>query len=416
MPKKYVLSSGLRLVVEQMPHLRSVASGIWVNCGSVYEDKVTGGVSHFLEHMLFKGTAKRSPLDIAMEMEAVGGVLNAFTGKEHTCYYARSLDEHFALGLDLLADMYCNSRLGEEDFAREKKVILEEINMSEDSPDDVVMDRFVATIYPDHAYGPPIAGTPESVGNLSRDQLWNHYQKFYTPANSVLAIAGNIEPEYAVEMAEKAFAKTRSGGIAPELSIPVAKSGMSSTSKDIEQTHVCLGFPAVPLDHKDYYAAAIISNTLGGGASSRLFQEVREKRGLAYSAYCYLEAYVKSGFIIAYAATNPANGEELLRIMAEQFADILQHGITEEEIKRSKDQLKGSLLLGLESTSNVMSKIGRTELALNRDYDAELTAAKVMAVTPDDIERVIKQLIVPEKLVMSQVGPKKIELSAKDLF
>ncbi len=416
MPTNYTLSSGLRLVIEHMPHLRSVACGLWVNCGSVYEDATNSGVSHFLEHMLFKGTQRRSALAIASEMEAVGGVLNAFTGKEHTCYYARSLDEHFALGLDLLADMYQNSLLNEEDFAKEKNVILEEINMYEDSPDEVAMDRFVSTIFPQHPYGPPIAGTIQSVSDLTRDQLWEHYQKFYCANNTVLAIAGNIAPEQAAELAEKSFARLAKSKTAAAYTAPATAPGMSAVQKDIEQTHICLGFPAVPLDDPDYYTASIIANALGGGASSRLFQEVREKRGLSYSAYCYLEAYVKAGFIMSYAATNPAKAAELVQVLADEFSKVKNSGLTKDEIKRSKDQIKGSLLLGLESTANVMSKIGRSQLALNRDYNAEEVAAKLMAVRDEDIARVIARMIVPENLVFTQVGPKPIAVNYKELI
>ena len=284
MAEKFILSSGMRLLVEYMPHLRSISSGIWVNCGSVYENSSINGVSHFLEHMLFKGTKQRSALDIAASMEAVGGVLNAFTGKEQTCYYTRSLDEHFSLQMDLLSDMYQNSLLAVEEFDREKKVIIEEINMYEDSPDEVALDLFTNTIFPSHPYGEPIAGNITSVSALCRDQLAEHYHRFYNPQNSVLAIAGNISPQRAVEEAEKYFQPAVVGQPAPQIAAPTAMGGENFISKDIEQSHICLGFPGVALGDEDYYAATIIANALGGGASSRLFQEVREKRGLAYSA------------------------------------------------------------------------------------------------------------------------------------
>ena len=416
MAQKFTLSSGMRLLVEPLPHLRSIASGLWVNCGSVYEQTAINGVSHFLEHMLFKGTSQRDALTIAAEMESVGGVLNAFTGKEHTCYYARSLDEHFALQLDLLTDMYQNSLLAEKEFNREKKVIIEEINMYEDSPDEVAMDLFASTIFPDHPYGAPIAGNLTSVGGLSRDDLTAHYQRFYNPQNTVLAIAGNITPEEAIAQAEKCLTAKHCGDPAPNIDSPTASGGEGFIAKDIEQSHVCIGFPGVPLGSDDYYAATIIANALGGGASSRLFQEVREKRGLAYSAYCYLEAYTQAGFIMAYAATTPKNGAELIKIMAEQFAILADKGLTAKEIAQSKDQLKGGLLLNLESTANVMSKLGRTELALGKIYNAEETAAKLMAVTEEDIQRTINKLIVPDKLVLAQVGPQQANINLKELL
>ena len=416
MAEKFILSSGMRLLVEPMPHLRSISSGLWVKCGSVYEDPATSGVSHFLEHMLFKGTPRRDALAIAAEMETVGGVLNAFTGKEQTCYYARSLDEHFDLQLDLLADMYQHSLLAEQEFNREKKVIIEEINMYEDSPDEVAMDLFTSTIFPQHPYGRPIAGTLASVEDLSRDMLAGHYQRFYHPSNTVLAIAGNITTEEAINKAEHYFNANCDCRKTAEIAPPLAQGGDSFIAKDIEQSHICLGFPGVPLGSDDYYPATIIANALGGGASSRLFQEVREKRGLAYSAYCYLENYAQGGLIMAYAATTPKNAAELIKIMAEQFAILAEHGLTDQEISRSKDQLKGGLLLNMESTANVMSKLGRSELALGKIYNAEEIAARLVAVSDDDIRRVIKQLIVPKQLVLAQVGPSQAPITAKELL
>lgn len=414
--KRYVLSCGMELLVEYMPHLRSVASGLWVRCGSVYESPALAGASHFLEHMLFKGTHKRTSLDISAAMEEVGGVLNAFTGKEHTCFYARSLDEHFPRQLSLLADMYTDSLLAPEDFERERSVIMEEINMYEDSPDEVAMDLFTATIFPAHPYGPAISGTLASVGALTRDQLWDHYKAYYGPQNTVLAIAGNVEPEKAREMAEERFAGFCGGKKPQEVEIPVPAAAAAYCAKDIEQSHVCIGFPGAALGDDDYYAASLIANALGGGASSRLFQEVREKRGLAYSAYCYLESYIKAGYMMAYAATTPCKGAELTKVISEQFAILADQGLTEKEIAMNKEQLKGGLLLSLESSANVMSKLGRTYLALGEVYAPNKTVDKLMAVTPDDIDRVIRKMISPDKAVFAQVGPEHIELDVKELL
>ena len=414
--EKFVLSCGMEMLVDYMPHLRSVASGLWVKCGSVYEDPSLAGASHFLEHMLFKGTSRRNSLQIASEMEEVGGVLNAFTGKEHTCFYARSLDEHFSRQLDLLADMYRNSLLLEEEFAREKNVIIEEINMYEDSPDEVAMDLFTGTIFPRHPYGPPISGTLESVRNLTSDQLRQHYHKFYTPANTVLSIAGNIEPMLAKEMAEEKFSGFKGKWQAPDPPIPQTASATAYIHKDTEQSHICLGFPGIPLGDDDYYAAAILANILGGGASSRLFQEVREKRGLAYSAYCYQEAYVKGGYLMAYAATAPARAEELTKVIAQQFSLIADKGLTEKEIRQSKDQLKGGLLLSMESSANVMSKLGRTYLSLGKVYDQDEIVNKLMNVTADDIEKVIKGLIKKDAVVLAQVGPNEPTRDIRELL
>ncbi len=414
--KRYVLSCGMELLIEYMPHLRSVASGLWVRCGSVYETPSLAGASHFLEHMLFKGTHKRSSLDISSAMEEVGGVLNAFTGKEHTCFYARSLDEHFPRQLSLLADMYTDSLLDPEEFDRERSVIMEEINMYEDSPDEVAMDLFASTIFPAHPYGPAISGTLQSVGALTRDQLWDHYKSFYGPDNTVLAIAGNIEPEKARDMAETQFAGFCGGKTPPEVEIPISVSNAAYQAKKIEQSHICIGFPGAALGDEDYYAASIVANALGGGASSRLFQEVREKRGLSYSAYSYLESYVKAGYIMAYAATTPNKGAELTKVISEQFALLADKGLTKKEIAMTKEQLKGGLFLSLESSANVMSKLGRVYLSLGEVYDPNQTVEKLMAVTPDDVDRVIRKMICRNKAVFVQVGPERIDLDVKELM
>ena len=415
MTEKILLPSGLRIVVEPMPHLRSVSTGLWVSAGSAFENEQQSGMSHFLEHLLFKGTEKRNAMEISAAMEGVGGLLNAFTGREHTCYYTRSMDEHFQLSLELLADMYANSLLAPEEVDRERNVIIEEINMYEDSPDDVATDLFISQLWPGHAYGRPISGTIESVTAVSREQLADYWRSVYVPQRTVLAVAGHVETEQVRELAEQLF-PARSGQALPQLCQPQPQSGSTERVKDIEQSHVCLGFPGVALDDPDYYAANVLSNILGGGACSRLFQEVREKRGLAYSSYCYLDSLVAGGYLMAYSATHPSRTEELIKVMAEQFIDIREHGVSDEELKRSKDQLRGSLLLSMESSSSVMSSLGRMEIALGRLYDVEERVQSIAAVNQDDIRRVTERLLQPGTMVMSQVSPKPAALRAKELF
>lgn len=415
MPEKFTLPSGLRLVAEYMPHLRSVSTGLWIKAGSAYESAALSGVSHFLEHLLFKGTPSRSALDIAAAMDSVGGVLNAFTGKEATCYFTRSLDEHFELSLELLADMYYNSLLDAAELERERNVILEEINMYEDSPDEVAADLFAASIWPGHSYGRCVAGTTESVSGLSRAMVADYWREAYDPANTVLSVAGNVRPERAVELAERLFSRG-AGHVERALAVPEAVSAQSAQVKEIEQNHLCLGFPALPLSDPDYFAAHIIVNALGGGASARLFQEVREKRGLSYTAYAYLETLSRGGYVMAYASAQPGSSEELLSVMAGEFRRLRREGLSEEEWQRSRCQLKGNMLLAEESSSNLMSRHGKTELALGQVYSSAQRIEKLMQVSAEDIARVVERLTQPGALVLAQVGPAPLQVNLEDLY
>jgi predicted Zn-dependent peptidase len=331
-------------------------------------------------------------------------MLNAFTGKEYTCYYARSLDEHLPLSLDLLSDIYLNSQLAENECKMEKDVIIEEINMYEDTPDDVASDLFAATLWPSHSYGRPVIGGKESVQAISRDELYGYYRKNYAPGNTVLAIAGNVAPDTALKEAQHYLGEFKGSGNLPLTEMPQTRSGSSAIYKDIEQMHVCLGFPAVSETDDDYYAAHLLTNILGGGMSSRLFQEVREKRGLSYSPYAYLNSYAKDGYFCAYASTRPQKLDELVRVMAEELQKIVKEGIRGEELYSAKQQIKGGMLLSWENSGNVMNKIGKHLLTLGKLYSVEETLDKVMAVEMDDIERLAKRLLDPEKAVLSVVG------------
>jgi predicted Zn-dependent peptidase len=416
MAQKFCLANGLEVVVEQMRGCRSVACGLWARAGSAWESAEMAGVSHFLEHMLFKGTKRRNAQQIAAAMDDVGGMLNAFTGKECTCYYARALDEHLSLSLDLLSDIYLFSRLAEEECRLEKDVIIEEINMYEDTPDDVAGDLFAATLWPGHSYGRPVIGGKQSVEGLSRGELSGYYRRSYTPGNTVLAIAGNVTPEAALAEAERYLGEFGGSGKAPRAETPQTVSGSSAIYKDIEQMHVCLGFPALAEDNGDYYAAHLLTNILGGGMSSRLFQEVREKRGLSYSAYAYLSSYARDGYLCAYASTRPQKLQELVRVMAAELQKIVSGGISGAELRAAKQQIKGGLLLGWENSGNVMNKIGKHLLTLGKLYSVEETLAQVMAVGMEDMERLAKQLLDPEKAVLSVVGALEAPLELASIW
>ncbi len=412
------LENGVTLLVQPMPHMRSVSVGVWAAAGSAGEPVELAGVSHFLEHMLFKGTATRTALEIASSMERVGGVLNAFTAREYTCYYAKSLDEHFSQAVELLADMYHNSLLAAQEFDREKNVIIEEINMYEDSPDDTVVDLLSSAMWPQHPYGRPIAGTVQSVQALTCEQLTAYYRHRYVPTATVVAVAGNIETPQAEETIRRYFAAAAQEKGDSPMCPPtrLADACAVYTHKDIEQTHVCLGLPGVSLDDGDYYPLRVLVNALGGGASSRLFQEVREKRGLSYSAYAFADSYKYGGNIIAYASTRPANVRQLIEVMAEQIAIVAQNGLNEEETNRSITQIKGNLFLSMESTSNVMNRLARTQLNLGRVVTAEETAEKLMAVTSQDIQRVCRRLLRPGNMFLAIVGPENCSMDVKTLF
>lgn len=404
MAHKFRLTNGLEVVVEQMPGCRSVACGLWTRAGSAWESAQLAGVSHFLEHMLFKGTERRDAQQIAAAMDDVGGMLNAFTGKEYTCYYARALDEHLSLSLDLLSDIYLYSQLAEKECRLEKDVIVEEINMYDDTPDEVAGDLFAATLWPGHSYGRPVIGSKESVQGLSRGELSAYYRGNYTPGNTVLAIAGNVTPQAALAEAERYLGGFGGSGQTPSTERPRTASGSAAIYKDIEQMHVCLGFPAVAEGGDDYYAAHLLTNILGGGMSSRLFQEVREKRGLSYNPCAYLSSYAQDGYLCSYASTRPQKLNDLVRVLAAELQKIVSGGITEAELYAAKQQIKGGLLLGWENSGNVMNKIGKHLLTLGKLYSVEETLAQVMAVEMADLERLARQLLDPRKAVLSVVG------------
>ena len=314
--------------------------------------------------------------------------------------------------------MYRGSLLAEEEFAKEKNVIIEEINMYEDSPDDLVMDLFCQTLWPQHPYGRPVAGSLRSVGALSRDQLAAYWHDTYHAGRTVIAVAGNVTMDQVLPLVERYFGDFEAASGAQACLPATVSTGKryAYIHKDIEQTHLCMGFPALGAADADYYAAMVLANALGGGASSRLFQEVREKRGLSYSAYAYLDAYRQGGCLTAYASTRPANIQELVAAIAQEYAQVARRGITEAELQRSKDQLKGSLLLSLENSSNMMNRLGRFELSLGRIVPPEETVAQLLAVDQAAIEAVLQRIIVPERLCVAMVGPEEYAVDVAALL
>jgi len=406
---KVTLDNNTHILVEQIPNVRSVAIGFWVDVGSRYESDENNGVSHFIEHLLFKGTDKRTAKQIAETLDAVGGQLNAFTTKEYTCYYARVLDEHIDLAVDLLSDMLFNSKFAPEDIDRERNVIIEEIKMYEDSPDELVHDIFAGAMWQGHPLGRPIIGNMEVIKNIDRDKIMDFYHTHYKPSNLVLTVAGNIDPEKVIRDLRLIF--DEKGGAAPKRSmvIPAPVLDVTCRNKDTEQVHMCIGTPGVKLEDEQYYPFQILNTVLGGGISSRLFQEIREQRGLVYSVYSYHSSYHDTGLFCVYAGLSMNNVEEAMELIFKQVEDIRVNSISAAELQRAKDQMKGNILLSLESVSTRMSRLGKSQLYLGRVITPDEAVEKLNKVTQTDIQELAASCLRTENFSMATIGPWKDE-------
>ncbi len=413
--RRTVLPSGLRILTEAVPAMRSVSFGIWVGVGSRDESRHLSGASHFLEHLLFKGTNRRSALDISASIEAVGGETNAFTTKEYTCYYARVLDADLPLAIDVMCDLVTDSVLAEADIETERGVILEEIAMHDDEPDEEVHDLFSDAVYGDHPLGRLISGTAETISRMSRRQILGFYQRRYTAPSIVVAAAGNVDHAQVVRWVKEAFAGTARfdspeeprprRGADGSTPAPRARSGrVRVRDKETEQAHLVLGGVGVHRADERRFALAVLNNALGGGMSSRLFQEIREKRGLAYSVYSYTSHYADSGIFGVYAGCAPGKVDEVLAIARTELARIAEGGLDDEEVSRGKGMYKGSLVLGLEDTGSRMSRLGKGELLYDRLLSVDEILDRVDAVTPDEIRAVAAQVLgAPTSLAV--IGP-----------
>lgn len=407
------LSNGVRVVTEYLPDVYSVTAALWAGTGSAYETAAEGGLSHVVEHMLFKGTGRRNYQQIAQILEDVGGQMNAFTSREYTCYYTRTLAEDFELSLDILADMYLDSRFPAGEWAKEQGVILEEINMYEDTPDDLVGEMFNRTLLAGHPYGLPVIGTVDSVSGFTRDDIEAYCRAHYAPEHTVLVVAGNVPREQVLTLAEKYLAGSdfkSMGWQKPQLQKPQYGIGKVYVHKDIEQVHITLGVPGLPGDDEQIYALNLLNSILGGGVTSRLFQEVREQRGLTYSVFSSVAAMGFGGSFSAYASTGPKRVDELLKVLGCEMAKIAAYGVTEQEMKRAQAQFKAGLLIGLESSANVMVRLGRTETVYNRVQTVDEQVEAINKVTAADVQKLAQQLITPDKLVLSIVGPQEPEV------
>ena len=411
--RRSVLPGGLRVITESLPAVRSAALGIWAGVGSRDEDRDHAGATHYLEHLLFKGTGRRSALDISAEMDAVGGELNAFTAKEYTCYYARVLDSDLPLAIDVLSDMVNNSVVAPRDVDAERGVILEEIAMNEDDPSDLVHEAFAAQLFGDTPLGRPILGTVDSINSISRDRIWEHYRARYTPDRLVVAAAGSVDHDQVVELVAKAFGPVLGLGLDRQPAAPrlggssagdATGTGVCLVSRPVEQANLVLGCAGLARSDPRRFALGVLNSALGGGMSSRLFQEVREKRGLAYSVFSFSSQHAEAGLWGIYAGCLPAKADEVLDICRDEIAKVIADGLTDEELERGRGQLRGSIVLGLEDPSSRMSRLGKSELVHPRLEPVEEILAAIEAVTAADV-REIATAVLGQPKALAVVGP-----------
>jgi len=399
-----VLDNGLRILTEQMTQVRSISIGVWLTRGSRHEAAEQSGIAHFVEHMLFKGTATRSAEDIAQAIDSIGGQLDAFTAKEYASYYIKVLDEHLPLALDILSDIVLNPAFSRDDLEREKKVVVEEIKMVEDTPDDLVHELFTQGFWENHPLGRPILGTRETVESFNVDRLREYFANSYTPRNLIVSAVGNLEHARVRELVEERFGSLKSSGALAGEEAPKVVPKILIRNKELEQSHLCLGASSYPQNHDDRYSSYVLNTLLGGSMSSRLFQNVREKRGLAYAVFSGLSAYRDAGSFTIYAGcANEAVGE-VIDLVVEELRGVKQATVPDSELQRAKDHLKGSLMLSLENTASRMSHLARQEIYFDRQFGLDETLQGVERVTAAEVRRVAEDLFRPGSLAATVLG------------
>ena len=408
MVNTHICANGLRIVSEQIPHFRSVAVGVFIKAGSRDELPEENGLTHFIEHMLFKGTETRTAKQIAREFDRIGGDMNAYTSKEYTCYYAKVLDHHAEHAVAVLADMFFNSKMDPVEIEKERQVVMEEISMTEDMPDDDVHEQLWKVMYPRHSIGAPILGTVQTLESFTKEKIESFMERHYTPQNTVVSVAGNITPQL-VQLIEKLFGVFSRASQQKNYLLPDFTSGYSFKNKDTEQGHLCLGYPGLSLQHPDIYNLAVLNNIIGGSMSSRLFQEIREERGLAYSIYSYHSAYSDHGALAIYGGTSNEQMPELQEVIMDTLKNISLNGLAEEEVTDTKEQLKGNVILGLESTASRMSRNGKNELLLQRHQMHEEIIDLIEEVTTEKVQSLMELLT--EDPAVSIIRSKKASLA-----
>jgi predicted Zn-dependent peptidase len=406
MYRKTTLENGVRIISERVDFLRSVSLGLWVNTGSRDEDARKNGITHFIEHMIFKGTRKRSGPQIAKELDAVGGLSNGFTGKENTCFHARVLGKHFATLSDILGDIFLHSLFDPGDMELERQVILQEISMVEDTPDENIHELFSHMFWMDHPIGLPILGTGNTVSAIGRADILNHMKQFRSPDKILVAAAGNVDHESLVRMFREMFESIEKGGPDPRASVsPRARGGVATHYKDLEQVHICLGGDGPPLNSEKRFPCAILNTILGGNMSSRLFQEIRERRGLAYSVYSFVSSYMDTGVFGVYLATERQNVNPSLKTIQAEVKRILAGDIAPADLEAAKEHLVGSIYLSSESADSRMMRIAKNELVFERYVSFEELAERLEKVTIDDVVRVTQEIFRDGRISLTTLGP-----------
>ena len=402
---RQVLPNGMVLLTERMPAVKSASIGVWVKVGSRDEAPEVAGVSHFIEHMLFKGTERRSAQEIAKAIDAVGGTLDAFTSRESTCFYAKVLGEHLPLAVDILADTFLNSRLARDDIDRERQVVLQEIKMVEDTPDDLVHDLFAEAIWGDHPVARPILGQKEIVLRLSQSDVRRHMDRFYRPDRTIISAAGDIEHDRLVDLALRAFDGFDGQSIHLDPPAPVSMPAVRVEERDTAQLHLCLGMDGLSHAHEDRYAISLLNAMLGGSMSSRLFQEVRENRGLAYSIYSYQASYRDCGLLVVYAGTSPESSNRVVDLIRAECARLRDEPVDPIDLQQAKDQLKGNLLLGLEGTSSRMTRLAKMEIYFQRNHELDEIIAGIEEVSADQFQALAERILRDEAFAITSIGP-----------
>jgi predicted Zn-dependent peptidase len=405
MYRKDTLSNGIRVVSETLPKSRSVSIGVWVKVGSRHEPPEIGGISHFIEHMFFKGTGKRSAKDIAIEMDSIGGEMNAFTSQETTTYYAKVVDEHLPVVVEILADILLGAKFDPVEMEKERKVILEEIKGVEDTPDDYIHELFTSTVWPDNSLGRPILGTRETIKALKHNDIVSYIDNYYHPREIVISVAGNFEHGRLIEMLDRHFGKLARTGVAKKEAAPAFTTAVAVKKKQLEQVQLCLGCKGLQYTHEDRFVISALNTVLGNSMSSRLFQEVREQNALAYSIYSYVTSYRDTGLLTVYAGTDPSNALEVVRLVVKEMKKIKEEGITPAEELRVKNQIKGSLILSLESSNSHMSRLARQEMYFGKYLSMDDIIKGVEKVTAEQVQRLAQQLFTRENTSLTILGP-----------
>ena len=403
--RREVFPNGLTVITEAMPHVRSVSVGIWMKTGSRREALEHNGVSHFIEHMLFKGTENRTAEQIARSVDSIGGHLDAFTAKECVCFNTKILDEHLPIALEVLSDLVLNPLFEDGDIARERKVVLEELKMDEDNPDYLVHEIFTQNFWKDNSLGKPILGTKESIKRLEEKALWEHFRRYYAPNNMIVSAAGNLEHRHLVDLVGKYYGALEAGPPVEPDPVPVPHSRLTlRNKKNLEQVHLCLGVPSYPLPHERRFACYLLNTSLGGGMSSRLFQNIRERQGLAYAVFSELSPYRDAGCLSVYAGTSADTVEKVIELILQEFRDLKANPVSAEELRRAKDHLKGSLMLSLESTTSRMSNLARQEMYFGKFFSLDEITSKIEQVAPEELQEIAGEFFLPESIAVTALG------------